>query len=851
MGTSTRKGRRGLIIGGVVAYVLLLVASHVSQRFATMPMAPPAGRQVIIPPMGRDGPVDGAPEMGIDVFEWGPSPAASERVPVIMLHGSPGHGADFAFARSPDDLTLEQIFTSDGRSVIAPNLPGFGESLQYPGEGERTSAFRARFVPSYSGRAHAHAILAMMDALGVERAHIVGWSNGGYAAIHAADIAPERVASVTMLASVGAQETEGSGSYIFEHAKYALGIAALGAAGELIPHFGLIASRSERIGWLWNFWDTDQRPAREIMGRLTTPTLILHGRHDFLTADWNAERHHELMPTSRLVMLDASHFIPFMQTEEAGEVLLDHFARHDSTGAEPLTGYDDRSPRPERAGLGRVWEWLIVTLRGVHWVVWIVVLTPMCYLAPRVMTAVLALLVAAMTLDFGVATAALWLGAAWRLARNPERRRSPACWLGGVIIIPLLSLTFVWLLSHGNIIRPEDGLLGLAFRAWGLGVVASIALGVLALALARLLLTRSGWRRLRLLPDRIRRHEFWPTWALYLAISPRLIRLARAHGGLRSFSCANPGIPNGGGIIGESKIDILDALGRVGAPILPAITIETGADSAERALQAIEQSTSVGPLPVVLKPDVGQRGADVTLARTQDDVRRFFRRQNGRAIAQKYHPGPVEIGLLWIRDPAHVASEPADARLCGRVFSITRKQRSEVVGDGRRSIARLVRSDPRLRHQRDVLLKSLDSPDRVPDHGERVNVGQIGNHALGARFSDGADLITPELERAVDDIARAYRGYNDGPLDYGRLDIRAKSEDDIRCARDLAVIELNGVTGESTNIYDPGRSRAWALGVLGDQWEALARVGNERRKSGAAPIGYLELVRTLWKARTR
>ncbi len=846
-----------MLMGGAL-YVLLLVASHVSQRYATMPVAPPAGRQLQIPPMDRSGPIDGDRRMGLDVFEWGPDPRATARVPVIMLHGSPGHGADFAFARSPDDPTLEQIFTNDGRPVIAPNLPGFGESLLFPPEGEARSPWRARFVPSYSSQAHAHAVLAMMDELGIERAHIVGWSNGGYAAIHAADIAPQRVASITMMASVGAQETEGSGSYLFEHAKYALGLGAIGAAGELIPHFGLLANRAERLGWLWNFWDTDQRPAREIMARLTTPTLILHGRHDFLTADWNAERHHELMPASRLVMLDASHFIPFMQTKEAGEVFLEHFARHDTPGVKPLTGYDNRCPRPDHAGLGRIWEWLVVALRAVHWLVWIVVLAPLCWAAPRVMTVLLALLVAAMTLDFGVAVAALWLGASLSLMRDRQRRRSPACWLGRVVIIPLLSLTLVWLLAHGalptpaKMLTPGDGLLGLAFRARGLGLFASVAIGVVALALARVLLTPSGWRSLRLLPDRVRRHEFWPSWALYLAIAPRLLALVRKHG-MMTFTCVNPGIPNGGGIIGESKRDILNTLCAAGAPILPFHAIERGGAPEARAqcvARALEESPELGGLPIILKPDVGQRGAGVTLARTPEDIARFFESCRGLAIAQRFHPGPVEVGVFWVRTAAHLDREPDEHELCGRVFSITRKAHNEIVGDGRRSIARLVSRHPRLRHQRPALLRTAHDEQRSPARGERVHLGQLGNHALGARFGDGADLITPELERAIDDAARHYRGAEGGALDIGRFDIRCTSEDALRAAQGLAIIELNGSTGESTNIYDPDRSRSWALGVLGDQWQALYELGAERRRQGVAPLRLHQLVRLLWRARS-
>jgi pimeloyl-ACP methyl ester carboxylesterase len=808
-------------------YASLVIASNLSMPLGDPERLPDDKRPgVRVPLMTRDGPTEASRSVLLHTLEWNRS---AEGTPVVLLHGSPGGGANFE--------ALAPRLADAGRRCVAPDLPGFGLS-----DGD---------LPDLGARAHAHYTLALMDRLGLERAHIVGWSNGGAVALNMADIAPHRVASVTMLASVGPQATEGSGSWLFEHAKYKIGRVAFWMLQRLTPHFGLFGSRAD-TRWLRNFDDTDQRPLADILSRLEPPLLILHGRHDFLTADWNAERHHELAPASRLVMLDASHFIPFLQVDEATEILLGHFARHDEAGVPPLTGYDNRAPRPARSGLGRLWDGLIVSLRAVHWLVWIIVLAPLCWAAPRLMTVLLALLVAAMTLDFGVATAALWAGAALRVATDPARRRSPRAWATGVVAMPLLALTFVWLLAHGalpnptGMLTPDDGLLGLAFHLWGLGILASIALGLLALALARLLLTPTGWRTLRLLPDRVRRLEFWPTWALYLAIAPRLIRLTLEHGGPRVFTCANPGVSHGGGIAGESKLEILRSLGRAGAPVLPAIPILPGASPDERARHTLEQlDARVGPFPVVLKPDVGQRGAGVALARDEAALKRFLDECPGPAMAQRFHPGPVEIGLLWVRDPAHVEREPEPGAPCGRVFSVTRKIRNAVVGDGRRSVAQLVGRDARLRHQRDILLASVDDPGVVPPSGERVTLGAQGNHARGARFEDGGDLITPELERVIDDCARNFRGENGGGLDYGRFDIRCESEELLRRGEGLAIIELNGVTGESTNIYDPDRPRAWALRVLGDQWETLARLGAARRRAGARPIGYLELARVL------
>ncbi|MEZ6241963.1 MAG: alpha/beta fold hydrolase [Phycisphaerales bacterium] len=843
-----REHKRGLIWAGATLYLLLLVASHISQQHATMPVAPPADSQLDIPTMGRHGPEKSGPRstgrMGMDMFEWEPRARSDDRLPVIMLHGSPGHGADFGFSQSPGDPTLVSFFTLDGRHVYAPNLPGFGDSLErFDTHSTLRDLFRLRFVPNYSSEAQARSVLAMMDELGIERAHVVGWSNGGYTAIHMADLAPERVASITMLASVGAQETEGSGSHLFEHAKYAFGLVMMGGAGELIPHFGLLASRAERLGWLWNFWDTDQRPAADIMRRLKTPTLILHGRHDFLAADWNAERHHELMPASRLVMIDASHFIPFLQTEQAAPIMLAHFARHDTPGVAPLTGYENLDPRPERAGIAALWDWVVVHARGVHWLIWVLVIAPLAWMWPRLTTVVVALLVAAMSLDFGVATAGLWAGALLGVVTDPHRRAHALCWLGA-LVKPLLALFVLWFISR---VPPQDfarrhdlGLFALSYAWDGLGLLLAILLGVLLLAVVPKLLTPSGWRSLRNSLARARNHEWWPIWAIYLPLLPHLLRLAAKHRGLLVFTSTNPGMSHGGGFVGESKAEILEGLTHAGAAVMPAVIIEAGPSPevrTDQALALIESREDLGALPIILKPDVGQNGADVRLARTPEDVRRYFHAVHAPVVVQRYHPGPGEAGVFWIRDSRYVDSEAPPGELTGRIYSITRKTLPEVRGDGRRTIRRLILAHKRCRLQAGALLDQLgERADEVPGDGVVIKIGQVGNHIRGAKFSDGADLITPELEHAIDEVARNFKGIDGGELDIGRFDVRFRSEDELRRGENLGVIELNGAGAEATNYYDPSRSVFWAWRVLAGQWTAAYELGALRRKQGVRPV---------------
>ena len=204
------------------------------------------------------------------------------RPPVVLLHGTPGSAAGFT--------QLAPAIANDGRRVVWFDLPGFGSQSNFDA------------YTNYSAETYADVAFAILDELGIERAHIVGWSNGGAVALHMADDQPERVASVTMLASVGAQQTEGSGSYFFEHAKYKLGDLVLNKLDILIPHFGLLGPSTEREAFIRNFDETDQRKLTRIMPTVEQPVLILHGRNDFLTSDWAAEHHHEPVSYTHLTL---------------------------------------------------------------------------------------------------------------------------------------------------------------------------------------------------------------------------------------------------------------------------------------------------------------------------------------------------------------------------------------------------------------------------------------------------------------------------------------------------------------------------------------------------------------------
>ncbi|MFM9957252.1 MAG: alpha/beta fold hydrolase [Phycisphaerales bacterium] len=810
-------------------------------------------------------------------------------LPVLLLHGSPSGGA-------ADFKVLGPALADSGRDVFALDLPGFGKSGQW--------------APDYSFAANARYAMAALEALGVPRAHVVGWSQGGGSALTAADLFKDRVASVSLLGSIGVQEAEGSGSFAFEHVKYRVGYFALVVVPEVVPHFGLVGPRHFRHAFIRNFMDSDQRELDPLMRRLEAPTLIVHGRRDFLVPDWCAERTHELVRSSRLVMLDSNHFFPMggeknlPAMHQAAASMRVLFVRHDRAGVAALVGSANFAPhresiKPELGGMeishGMAW-----------WAVILAIVAGTLILEDMTLIAV-GLLIADGRIDPFVGLAGCFVGIVfgdlvlWGVGRVLGRRllkfrlarrflteaalvrwgemldnhmgkaiflcrcipgtRMPTYLAAGILgrktgqfVFWELMAVCVWapaLLIASVLMGPV--LLGIFREVFHGPVAIVIALVVLFFVIRALSAeaTYEGRHKNKAGLQRLWRYEFWPTWGLYLPVTPRIAWLALRHGPM-SFTCVNPGVENAGGWVGESKSlmlrGLLDrSLGEGAfdaARVAPFMVVPAGPDPQVRAsvaIDAVRSNSELGGYPVVLKPDHGQRGHAIKLARNDGDVRAYFETMTRAAMVQKFADMAQECGILWARRadaPGRLDDAP------GEIIAVTRKVFPVIEGDGVRSLDHLIWDHPRHQMQAKVFLTRLGKDaERVPAAGEKVALGFAGNHCQGAMFLDGADLITPELTAAIDRLLRRFRGENGGRFDFGRLDVRFESEAELKRGRGFTIIEINGSSSEATNLYDPRRNLLWAAGVLSKQWTRLFELGARRRREGVKATGLFALLR--------
>jgi pimeloyl-ACP methyl ester carboxylesterase len=746
---------------------------------------------------------------------------ASSLPPVVLIHGSPGGAVGFD-AMAPE-------LTHGGRRVIYMDLPGFASQNE---PWSRGSVFE-----DYGSDTYGAILWRLLESMGdEERVHIVGWSNGGAVGLRMIEQHPERVASMTLLAAVGAQENEGTGSYAFEHFKYKAGRLVIDHGSHLIPHFGILGPMGERNAFLRYFDDTDQRDLGALMESVDTPTMIMHGRHDFLIADRAAEDHYQRMRSARLVMLDAMHFIPFLHPQLAGEYLNPFFARHDVAGVEPETGVMDLAPVPARSGFDR---WLHdfgdMIHRHVPWWGVLIVFTIFIRFRTNYWIVISTLLVAMMSIDFAVVLLAILIGRGWWVLRGSNALDRPWTILGWVRSF----LFFIPAFGIGVAGAPIT--LALTHRLGLAGFVVGTGLTTLALILIRLGVTWEGRQRIKGCVQRLLKHEYYPSGVLYLTTLWAAFMRILSGKGLRSLTAVNPGYSDDGGLKEERKSE-LDTRFQDDPSILRCALVESNLEPAARAQGAaklITNRTELGGFPIIAKPDQGARGTGVRLLRSHEDLVLYCADHPKPFVLQRYHPGPIEIGVLWVRHPEAIA-EPLIPT--GFIYAITKKDFPGVVGDGKRSLRQLILAHPRHRAQARIFVERLrDQQHLIPDEGEYVSLGSFGNHAQGAMFTDGEELITPELSARIDEIAAGFCDDQGRRFDIGRFDIRCTSYESLMRGEDLGIVELNGLTSEPTNMYDPNRSLPWAWRTMLGYWRHVETLSDARIAHGSGePISKKE-----------
>ena len=209
---------------------------------------------------------------------------AGSKPPLLLLHGFLGTG-ETEFPRVIDWLK------TDFR-VIAPTLRGYGLSTPKP-----------RKFPANFYQVDAEDMIALLDALNIQQAHLMGYSDGGEVALLAAATHPARFTKVV---------TWGAEGYY--------GPQVRPAAQRMFPAGWMTAEQQQLhgiehpdafvLGWvkaIRTIVDSGGDLSLSLAQQITAPLLLINGTQDPLNPVEYAQTFVDKTPNGRLVTFDCGH----------------------------------------------------------------------------------------------------------------------------------------------------------------------------------------------------------------------------------------------------------------------------------------------------------------------------------------------------------------------------------------------------------------------------------------------------------------------------------------------------------------------------------------------------------------
>jgi len=250
------------------------------------------------------------------------------------------------------------------------------------------------------------------------------------------------------------------------------------------------------------------------------------------------------------------------------------------------------------------------------------------------------------------------------------------------------------------------------------------------------------------------------------------------------FSTTNPGMKYGG-VMGESKFKVLSS---IPGKYIPGTYLLRAPISLSSILKIISKNAI--SYPFIIKPDVGERGKDVELVHSEEELVEYLKSKSFDLIIQEYVKDGLELGILYHRIPG---------KNKGRITSVVEKGFLYVTGDGKSTLRQLIEKEIRAVGRLDYLLNKFEKEaDIIVPAGEKVALEPIGNHCRGTTFYNANKLINNHLTEIFDSIAKEIDGYF-----YGRFDLKVPSLQDLYSGQNIKILELNGVSSEVAHVYDP------------------------------------------------
>jgi len=216
--------------------------------------------------------------------------------PVILLHGGLGNSRNWGYQ-------VPALVRNGYRAVL----------IDSRGHGRST-----RDARPYTYEQMASDVLAVMNALDLEKAALVGWSDGACIALILADKSPERVAGVFFFAC----NMDPSGTKEFEFtpiigrciSRHKQDYSELSATPDQFDEF------SEAVGLMQR---TQPNYSAHDLAQIRVPVEIVHSEHDEFIKREHAEYLAQNIPNAKYIYLPGvSHFAPLQRPEQFNAAIL-------------------------------------------------------------------------------------------------------------------------------------------------------------------------------------------------------------------------------------------------------------------------------------------------------------------------------------------------------------------------------------------------------------------------------------------------------------------------------------------------------------------------------------------------
>ncbi len=267
------------------------------------------------------------PERALDAAIWAARAAARLRLRTVdagdhelaYLDGGRGDAVIFLHGFGSDKdawVPLASLLTHRMR-VIVPDLPGFGDSDYQPSA-------------SYDIASQLDRLDAFVDALGVERAHLVGSAMGGQLAAAYAARHPDRVSSLGLIAPSGVEapnpthieraQKKGELPLVARTREEFERLMALSSAKPLrLPRRMKLAfvdrgvARAEQRHKIGTDLLASPMPLEPLLAELSVPTLVMWGEDDRIADPSGIDVVKEKLPRTRAVSLPSCGHAPMIE----------------------------------------------------------------------------------------------------------------------------------------------------------------------------------------------------------------------------------------------------------------------------------------------------------------------------------------------------------------------------------------------------------------------------------------------------------------------------------------------------------------------------------------------------------